>query len=512
VNLSVRARLTAAVALIVGALALAAALVAPPLIEEALVSDSLAAEAESSAAIIADPELPDDLPDDLPEVLDPDMLDPDMLDLDVFGSGGFDLGPFVPDITSTDAFGELLRQSGGGDVVVVIGDDLAAFVRPDGSSSLEAVDVAALDRPVVALEEYLEISVESGSSIILADAFGDAFDTGSSVFDVATVDVPDALTFGVVEVRGVHWLVAAPLDDIRRSVDRVRAVLWWGLPVAMVAAGAIAWLLASRALRPVRSITEQTSRISAGTLHERVPVPATGDEIHALATTMNEMLDRLHRHDERRRRFVSDASHELRSPVAAMRTEAEVALRSGGPIDGRALASGVVAEATRLGEIVDDLLSLARHDEGLPPPAQPIDLDDVVLAEARRPRRVPVDVGAVSAGRVRARRDEMTRIARHLLDNAARHAASAVVVGLASDGRDVTLTVDDDGPGVPADQRAGVFQRFVRLDDARTRDHGGAGLGLAVVATVARSLGGDATVGDAPIGGARFTVTLPVAE
>jgi signal transduction histidine kinase len=508
VNLSVRARLTAAVALIVGAVALAAALVAPQLIEDALVSDSLAAEAESSAAILADPEVPGVLPDELAL----DELDLGVPDLGVLGPGGFDLGPFVPDIARTDAFGELLRRSGGRDVVVVIGDGLAAVVRPGGSSSFEAVDVAALDRPVVALEEYLEIAVESGGSVVLAEALGDALDTGSSVSGVVAGAVPDALTFGVVDVRGVDWLVAAPLDDIRRSVDRVRAVLWWGLPVAMVAAGAIAWLLASRSLRPVRSITEQTSRISAGTLHERVPVPATGDEIHALATTMNEMLDRLHRHDERRRRFVSDASHELRSPIAAMRTEAEVALRSGGPIDGRALASGVVAEATRLGEIVDDLLSLARHDEGLPPPAQPIDLDDVVLAEARRPRRVPVDVGAVSAGRVRARRDEMTRIARHLLDNAARHAASAVAVGLTSDGRHVTLTVDDDGAGVPADQRAGVFERFVRLDDARTRDHGGAGLGLAVVATVARSLGGDATVGDAPIGGARFTVTLPAAE
>jgi signal transduction histidine kinase len=508
VNLSVRARLTAAVALIVGAVALAAALVAPQLIEEALVSDSLAAEAESSAAILADAAFADDMPD----VLGPDLLGPDVLDVDVFGAGGFDLGPFVPDLTGTDAFGELLRRSGGRDVVVAIGDGLAAFVRPDGSSSLEAVDVAALDRPVVALEEYLEIAVESGGSMILVDPFGDAVDTGSSASGVVAVAVPDALTFGVVEVRGVDWLVAAPLDDIRRSVSRVRRVLWWGLPVAIVIAGAIAWLLASRALRPVRSITEQTSRISAGTLHERVPVPATGDEIHALATTMNEMLDRLHRHDERRRRFVSDASHELRSPVAAMRTEAEVALRSGEPIDGRALASDVLAEATRLGEIVDDLLSLARHDEGLPPPAQPIDLDDIILAEARRPRRVPVDVSAVSAGRVRARPDEMTRVARHLLDNAARHAASAVAVRLTSDGRNVTLTVDDDGPGVPASQRASVFQRFVRLDDARTRDHGGAGLGLAVVAAVARSLGGEATVGDAPIGGARFTVTLPAAE
>jgi signal transduction histidine kinase len=157
-------------------------------------------------------------------------------------------------------------------------------------------------------------------------------------------------------------------------------------------------------------------------------------------------------------------------------------------------------------------LSLARHDEGLPPPAVPIDLDDIVFEAAHRPRRVAVDVRAVSAGRVRARPDEMSRVVGHLLDNAARHARTQVAVALDTNADLVTLTVDDDGPGVPEAQRAGIFERFVRLDDARARDHGGAGLGLAVVAAVARSLGGAVEVGDSPQDGARFVVTLPAAS
>jgi signal transduction histidine kinase len=418
--------------------------------------------------------------------------------------GGIDLSPLVPDLSDRAVFDELLRRSGD-EIVVVIADDVAARIDAQGAISVGTFDLTTLDAPVMSVEEYLEVAVESGGVFGLPASGG---------FEPVPAELPvagraDALTVDVVDVDGVDWLVAASLDDVRRSVDRVRTALWWTLPISMLIAGALAWLLATRALRPVRLITEQTALINAGTLHERVPVPRTGDEIHTLATTMNAMLDRVQRHDERRRRFISDASHELRSPVAALRTEAEVALRSDAAVDGLALAADVLTESTRLGEIVDDLLALARHDEGLPPPAAAIDLDDIVLDEARRPRRVAVGVGAVSAGRVRARPDEMTRVVRHLLDNAARHASARVDVALTAAEGHVTLTVDDDGPGVPLDQRDTVFERFVRLDDARSRDTGGAGLGLAVVATVARSLGGTVSVGDAPSGGARFAVTLP---
>jgi signal transduction histidine kinase len=259
----------------------------------------------------------------------------------------------------------------------------------------------------------------------------------------------------------------------------------------------------------VRAITAQASTITGGTLSERVPVPASGDEIATLAITVNGMLDRLESNDVRRRRFVSDASHELRTPVAVLQSEAEVALRSPDRTDVEALASGVLEESTRMATIIDDLLSLARHDEGVAAPTTEIDLDDIVLAEASRLRRVPVDVSAVSAGRVLGRPDELARVVAHLLDNATRHANERVAVSLTSTAAAVTLLVDDDGPGVPEAQRAAIFERFTRLDEARSRDAGGAGLGLAVVAGVVHRCGGSVSVESSDLGGARFVVSLP---
>jgi signal transduction histidine kinase len=179
-----------------------------------------------------------------------------------------------------------------------------------------------------------------------------------------------------------------------------------------------------------------------------------------------------------------------------------------------------------MGTLVDDLLSLARHDEELAPPGVVLDLDDIVLTDANRPRPVPVDVSAVSAGRVRGRPDELARVVTHLLDNAARHAEQQVVVSLDTLTADakaqdedrsdndgiVRLTVDDDGPGIPTDQRQRVFERFVRLDEARQRDSGGAGLGLAVVAGVVAAAGGRVSADDSDLGGARFVVELPAAS
>jgi signal transduction histidine kinase len=238
---------------------------------------------------------------------------------------------------------------------------------------------------------------------------------------------------------------------------------------------------------------------------------------------MNAMLDRLQDDDDRRRRFVSDASHELRSPVAVLATAADVALRrsgqagpvgNDGPVDAADLAdlaTTVRGEADRMEAMIADLLALARHDEGLAPPPVVVDLDDIVLAEAARPRAVPVDVRGVSAGQVRGRADELTRMVTHLLDNAARHARSTVHVGLIASGGLVVLSVDDDGPGIAPEQRTAIFERFVRLDESRSRDRGGAGLGLAVVASTAQNVGGSVEVTESPIGGARFIVTIPSA-
>jgi signal transduction histidine kinase len=288
----------------------------------------------------------------------------------------------------------------------------------------------------------------------------------------------------------------------------VQLGLWLAVPLLTALVAAIAWLLTSRALRPVAAITDRAATISGGSLDARVPVPASGDEISTLAVTVNEMLDRLEQDDRARRRFISDASHELRSPVAVMRNDAEVALEHPETTDVRQLASVVADESSRLSTIIDDLLALARSDEGVAPPTDEVDLDDIVLTEAARTRRVRVDTGNVSAGRIRGRQDELTRMVGHLLDNAARHATSIVMVSLRTSPRVVELTVDDDGPGIDAADRDRIFERFSRLDDARTRDEGGAGLGLAVVRSTAERSGGTVTVGQAPIGGARFTVSF----
>src|SRR5690606_25435801 len=159
--------------------------------------------------------------------------------------------------------------------------------------------------------------------------------------------------------------------------------------------------------------------------------------------------------------------------------------------------------------VVDDLLALARHDEGLAPPGSVVDLDDIVISEARRARALPIDVSGVSAGRVRGRPDELARVVAHLLDNATRHARATIRVELRTDGDEVGLAVDDAGPGIPPAEREHVFERFVRLDEARRRDTGGAGLGLAVVAAVASASGGHASVTDSALGGARVEVRLP---
>jgi signal transduction histidine kinase len=198
--------------------------------------------------------------------------------------------------------------------------------------------------------------------------------------------------------------------------------------------------------------------------------------------------------------------------TAAEATLAQTSQRGTTNEEASELAVGVLAEATRMGTVVEDLLSLARHDEGLAPPGNPMDLDDVVLAETSRPRLVAIDASGVSAGRVRGRRDELGSVVTHLLDNACRHALSSVVVHLESVDGWVILSIEDDGPGIPTDQRELVFERFFRLDEARERDSGGAGLGLAVVASVIRASGGTVCLSDSGIGGARFEVRLPASS
>lgn len=300
-----------------------------------------------------------------------------------------------------------------------------------------------------------------------------------------------------------------PVDDTIATLGNALAV---GAPLLLVLVALTAWLVVGWALRPVDAITAEVADISGRSLERRVPVPPTRDEIGRLATTMNTMLDRLEAAAERQRRFVADASHELRTPLATARTDLEVVLAHPDSADWHEVATELLAANRRMERLVGDLLYLARADDQAPtPPRHPVDLDDVVLAEAARLRdagRVRVDTSRVSAAAVEGRRDDLARMVGNLLDNAERFAVSVVTIEVGTDNGTVTLVVEDDGPGIPPADRERVFERFTRLDEARDRDSGGAGLGLAIAGEIADAHGGTIVV-DSTNTGARLVVRLP---
>lgn len=320
------------------------------------------------------------------------------------------------------------------------------------------------------------------------------------------------LAVGVPAEGGGTVVVGRTLDVVVESTQAVVALLLLGVPLLLALVALVTRGVVGRALAPVEAMRAEVETISTAELHRRVPVPSTGDEISRLARTMNRMLERLERGQERQRRFVSDASHELRSPVASIRQHAELALSHPSRVSPEDLARVVLDEDLRVQRLVEDLLLLARMDEGEDVPAKEVDLDDVVLDEVARQRAVgdaEVDVSGVSAGRVIGDPRRLARLVANLLENAIRHARRRVAVSLVEEEAEVLLTVDDDGPGIPPEERQRVFERFVRLEAARDRDSGGSGLGLAIVAEVASLHGGVVTADGSPLGGARLQVRLP---
>jgi signal transduction histidine kinase len=307
--------------------------------------------------------------------------------------------------------------------------------------------------------------------------------------------------------------VAAPLDDVGDAVSALLITLAFILPAVTVMLAGLVWLLVGRALGPVERIRAEVAGIGFGQLDRRVPQPAGGDEIARLAATMNQMLDRLDRSARQQQRFVADASHELRTPLSRLRTELDVAQRTGSPdpAAGELLAS-LVEEVDNLQRLTDDLLVLARVDAGLPAAdGRLLDLDDVVLEAARsmHPPGIAVNVRQVSAAQVVGHRDQLHRVVSNLLDNAIRHATREITVTLSERDGAVTLTVTDDGPGIPPERHADIFERFRRVDDARTAGRGGTGLGLAIARDLVEGHGGTISVDADHQAGARFVVTVP---
>lgn len=315
---------------------------------------------------------------------------------------------------------------------------------------------------------------------------------------------------GVKDSRMVVF-VAHELDDGLEVVAAARWLLALAIPalVGLVAVGA--WILTGRALAPVTRIRAEVETIEAARLDKRLKVPDTDDEIAQLASTMNHMLDRLDASARAQRRFVADASHELRSPLAVIHQHAEVARLHPDSMDVADLADVVLTEGARLQGLVDALLLLARLEEGATPVRKIVDLDDLALDEVHRSRPEDIDLDGAAIGPARVNGDPRLfgQVLRNLVDNAVRHARSRVTVSLTTLNGLVELSVDDDGHGIAPNQRADVFDRFVRLDEARARDGGGAGLGLSIVKEIVELHGGVVVVSDSPEGGARFLVTLP---
>ena len=309
-----------------------------------------------------------------------------------------------------------------------------------------------------------------------------------------------------------RWLVVARSEaQLLQSVRAVRWSLLVLVPLVTGGLGLVVWLGVGRALRPIDTMRTSVGEITERNLALRVPEPGTGDEVDRLAVTMNGMLARLEAASHRERQLVADASHELRSPVAAVRALVETRPLAGADVEAHDAAT--IAAIVRLQALVEQLLELASQDAATPGSTHAVDLDDVVLAEAAvlsRTRALTVDTSAVSAGQVLGSAESMQRLVGNLGSNAARHARSTIAFGVTEEGGTVTLTVADDGPGVPEADRQRIFERFVRLDDARTVDGAGAGLGLAIASAVATRYGGTIVVDDDPVlGGARFTVRLP---
>ena len=419
------------------------------------------------------------------------------------------LGAFVLVALVRDSLGDGLETTAG-QRASTIADQIDASGLPAEPREDPGDDSDELDDPD---DLVWQVSDADGTVVRTSQPLSRPLPTKDS--DAASIPGGEHDYVVVTEDAGEYVVsVAVSLEEVDDSTSALVPPLLVGLPLLLLLVGGTTWLVTGRALAPVERIRREVEQVTGDRLDRRVPEPASRDEIHRLALTMNDMLERLERSSERQRQFVADASHELRSPLAALRQTAEVARAHPGALPEGELETAVLEEGERMQRLVEQLLLLSRADEGvvLRSPRD-VDLDDLVLTETGRIRRadLAVDVSGVGAGRVRGDESSLSQVVRNLVDNAGRHARSQVAVSVHERAGTVELVVEDDGPGVPGEERTRVFDRFVRLDAARSRDAGGSGLGLAIVAEIVRVHGGSASVESSDLGGARFVVRLPAA-
>lgn len=397
--------------------------------------------------------------------------------------------------------------------------DIVAALQFDVARDLDSV-LTATDQRIVAVQV-----IDAAGTVVKrsASAPADALIAPASVGPAMRIGLPDNaspdgdMRISGQTVNGVDGpytiLVGAGSEAVESTVKTVMILLAGAAPIVTVAAAAVSYLLVARSLRSVDAIRARVADISTSDLTERVPVPSTYDEISALALTMNEMLARIEAGHDAQRRFVGDASHELRSPVQAMLSALDVAAAHPEFLDAD-LASGTLRpEAQRMQSLVEDLLLLARADErGLTLRRRDVDLDDLASLEVvRLLRETTLTVDAeLTPTRLVGDPGGLSRVLRNLLENASRHASSTIELRVHPAEHHAVVTVADDGPGIPEADRARVFDRFVRLDSDRSRSSGGTGLGLAIVSEVVAAHGGTVTIGDRVAGGALVTVQLPL--
>jgi signal transduction histidine kinase len=393
-----------------------------------------------------------------------------------------------------DQGGELVLDA----IVGVVGSDLIQIVGPDGQVLVASANAQGL--PALDAHPGERLTLPNGS--------------GFAVF---------SMTIHSTGPLNGAWVVAGhALTDVDATCDLIIRIYWFGLPILLLVVGVLTWALVGLAISPVRAMSREAAAISSATRHTRIGDPGGRDEIAELAATLNSMLARLERSQSTQRRFVADAAHELRSPLSGIRQYAEVALAHGTATSVEEIAETTLRGIIRIQRLVDDLLVLSRADEHnlaeLLRDWVVIDLDDIVADEALRaqvevlPRRqkpVTIDTTAVGAARITGNPDLVRLVMRNLIDNAKRHANSVVAITVAESGQLAITEVEDDGAGIAPEDRRRVFERFVRLDEARSRDTGGSGLGLSLVKEIVQTHGGTIEILDSPRGGARLRVAWP---
>jgi signal transduction histidine kinase len=409
-------------------------------------------------------------------------------------------------------------------LVTVLGNTLVASTTGNAVARLESLTRTVAAQDLSAIDDVrgaiAQLQDEDGEVLASASGTGAAplpltdgaiVRRGSQDWVVVSDDV---LVTGTDEDDPLTLIVGLPVAEAERAVGTATLLLAIGVPLAVALIGVVTWWAVGRALRPVDRLRTEVEEIESSSLDRRLAVPATHDEIARLAVTMNGMLARLSSAQRQQRRFVSDASHELRSPLATMRQYAELEAAHPHTLGEGELSRVVLQEGVRMADLVDSLLLLARLDESAPTAGAEVDLAALVGEEADRLRGLgALDVGGtVEAVRVPGDPALLARALRNLVDNAARHAHGAVTISVRAVAGAAEVVVEDDGEGIAEADREVVFERFARADEGRARAQGGAGLGLAIVRAVAEGHGGTVRVEDGTTGGARLVLRLPTAR